>query len=114
MQVVPSGFRAPADKIVSGFELPGGRASPRRRPVIPLRAGGPAQTGNGPISDKGDVFKMIALRGVGSLCLYEPEADDLTIAQVMVLLDQRVVEWFEFCVSDRFEFKGSQIAQFIL
>ena len=74
MQIVFSGFRIPANEIVSGFELPCGRA--------------PAQTGNGPISDKGDVLKMIALRGVGSLCLYEPEADDLTIAEVMVLVDQ--------------------------
>ena len=86
MQVVPSGFRAPADKIVSGFELPGGRA--------------PAQTGNGPISDKGDVFKMIA--------------DDLTIAQVMVLLDQRVVEGLKFCVSDRFEINKAKSGQFFL
>ena len=28
--------------------------------------------------------------------------------------DQRVVEGFEFCVSDRFEINGSQITQFIL
>ena len=100
MQVVFSGLRLPADEGVSGFDLPGGRA--------------PAQTGNGPISDKGDVLKMIALRGLGSLCLYEPEADNLTIAEVMVLVDQRVVKWLEFCVSDWFEFNGSQIAQFIL
>ena len=100
MQVVPSGLRVPADKIVSGFELPCGRA--------------PAQTGNGPITDKGDVLKMIALRGVGSLSLYEPEADDLTIAQVMVLLDQRVVEWFQVCVSDRSEINQAKIGQFFL
>ena len=99
MQVVFSGLRLPADEGVSGFDLPGGRA--------------PAQTGNGPPIDKGDVLEMIALRGVGSLCLYEPEADDLTIAEVMVLVDQRVVKWLEFCVSDWFEFNGSQIAQFI-
>ncbi len=41
-------------------------------------------------------------------------ADDLTKAEVMVLMDQRIVEWLQFCVSDRFEFNGSQIAQFIL
>ena len=52
---------------------------------MPLRAGGPPQTGNGPLLDKSDVLEMIALRGVGSLCLYEPEADDLTITEVMVL-----------------------------
>ena len=57
MQVVSSGLRVPADKIVSGFDFPGGRAPP--------------QTGYGPATDKGDVIKMIA--------------DDLTIAQVMVL-----------------------------
>ena len=86
MQIVFSGLRLPADEGVSGFDLPGSRAPP--------------QTGNGPLLDKSDVLEMIA--------------DDLTIAQVMVLVDQRVVEWFEFCVSDRFEFNGSQIAQFIL
>ena len=100
MQVVFSGLRLPAlrgvgsicfyepeaDEGVSGFDLPCGRA--------------PAQTGNGPLLDKSDVLEMIA--------------DDLTKAEVMVLMDQRVVEWFEFCVSDRFEFNGSQIAQFIL
>ena len=86
MQVVFSGLRLPADEGVSGFDLPGGRAPP--------------QTGNGPLIDKSDVLEMIA--------------DDLTITEVMVLVDQRVVEWFEFCVSDRFEFNGSQIAQFIL
>ena len=86
MQVVFSGLRLPADEGVSGFDLPGGRA--------------PAQTGNGPLLDKGDVLDMIA--------------HDLAIAEVMVLMDQRIVEWFEFCVSDRFEFNGSQIAQFIL
>ena len=100
MQVVFSGLGLPADEGVSGFDLPGGRS--------------PAQTGNGPPIDKGDVLEMIALRGVGSLCLYEPEADDLTIAEVMVLVDQGVVKWLEFCVSDWFEFNGSQIAQFIL
>ena len=93
---------------------------------------------------------MIALRGVGSLCLYEPEADDLTIAQVMVLscpvrkqeegmcwsriricwqinwetiriykdfltgCDQRIVEWLEFCVSDRFEINKAKISQCFL
>ncbi len=57
---------------------------------------------------------MIALRGVGSLCLYEPEAHDLAIAEVMVLVDQRVVEWLEFCVSDRFEINRSKIGQFFL
>ena len=35
--------------------------------------------------------------------LLEMIAHDLTIAQVMVLVDQRVVGWFEFRVSDRFE-----------
>ena len=79
-----SGFRVPANEGVSGFEFPCGRA--------------PTQTGNGPISDKGDVLKMIA--------------DDLTIAEVMVLVDQRVVEWFEFCVSDRFEINKAKIGQF--
>ena len=86
MQVVFSGLRLPADEGVSGFDLPGGRA--------------PAQTGNGPPIDKGDLLEMIA--------------EDLTIAEVMVLVDQRVVKWLEFCVSDWFEFNGSQIAQFIL
>ena len=100
MQVVFSGLRLPADEGVSGFDLPGGRA--------------PAQTGNGPPIDKGDVLEMIALRGVGPLCLYEPEADDLTIAEVMVLLEQGVIQRFKLGVSDRFEFNGSQIAQFIL
>ena len=66
MQVVLSGLRVPANEIVSGFDFPGGRT--------------PAQPGNGPTSDKGDVLKMIT--------------DDLTIAQLMVLVDQRVVEWF--------------------
>ena len=79
-------FGVPADKIVSGFDFPGGRA--------------PTQTGNGPISDKGDVLKMIA--------------DDLAIAEVMVLVDQRVVEWFEFCVSDRFEINKAEIRQCFL
>ena len=88
--------------------------SPRRRHVMLLRAGGPTQTGHGPISDKGDVLEMIALRGVGSLCLYEPEADDLAIAQVMVLVDQRVVERFEFCVSDRFEINRAKISKCFL
>ena len=39
-------------------------------------------------------------------------ADDLTIAQVMVLVDQRVVEWVEFCVSDRFEIDKAKGGQF--
>ena len=86
MQVVPSAVSFPADKIVSGLDLPGGRA--------------PAQTGNRSLVDKSDVLEMIA--------------DDLAIAEVMVLVDQGVVEWFEFCVSDRFEFNGGQIGQFIL
>ena len=83
MQVVPSGLRVPADKIVSGFDFPGSRT--------------PAQTGHGPISDKGDVLEMIA--------------DDLAVAEVMVLVDQRVVERFEFCVSDRFEVNKAEIRQ---
>ena len=78
MQVVFSGLRLPADEGVSGSDFPGGRA--------------PAQTGNGPLLDKGDVLKVIALRGVGLLCLNEPEAHDLTKAEVMVLMDQRIVE----------------------
>ena len=86
MQVVPSAVRVPADKIVSRFDLPGGRS--------------PTQTGNRLLIDKSDILEMIA--------------DDLAIAEVMVLVDQGVVEWFEFCVSDRFEVNGSQIAQFIL
>ena len=59
-------------------------------------------------------FRIIALRGVGSLCLYEPEADDLTIADLMVLVDQQVVEWLDFCVSDRFEINKDKIGQFFL
>ena len=86
MQVGPSAVRIPADIIVSGFDLPGGRS--------------PANTGNRPLVDKGDILYMIS--------------NDLTIAQVMVLVDQRVVEWFEVCGSDRFEINGSQIAYFIL
>ena len=57
MQVVFSGLRLPADEGIAGFDFPGGRA--------------PAQTGHGPLIDKGDVLEMIALRGVGSLCLYD-------------------------------------------
>ena len=71
MQIVFSGFCIPANEGVSGFDLPGSRA--------------PTQTGHGLVINKGDVLEMIALRGVGSLCLYEPEADNLTIAEVMVL-----------------------------
>jgi hypothetical protein len=41
-------------------------------------------------------------------------ADDLTIAQVMVLVDQRVVEWFQVCVSDRSEINQAKIGQFFL
>ena len=100
MQVVSSDLRVPADKIVSRFDFPCGRA--------------PTQTGHGPLIDKGDVLKMIALRGVGSLGLYEPEADDLPIAEIMVLVDQGVVEWFEFCVSDRLEINNAQIGRCIL
>ena len=86
MQVVPSAVRVPADKIVSGLDLPGGRT--------------PAQTGNRPLVDKSDVLEMIA--------------DDLAIAEVMVLVDQRVVEWLQFCVPDWFEINGGQIDQFTL
>ena len=86
MQVVPSGLRLPADEGVSGFDFPGGRA--------------PSQTGHGPVINKSDVLKMIA--------------DDLPIAEIMVLVDQGVVEWFEFCVSDRFEINNAQIGQCIL
>ena len=100
MQVVSSGLRVPADKIVSGFDFPGGRT--------------PAQAGNGPSSDKGDVLEMIALRGVGLLCFYEPVVEDLTVAEIMVLVDQGVVEWFEFCVSNRFEINNAQIGQCVL
>jgi hypothetical protein len=100
MQIVFPGFRIPTDEGVSGFDLPGGRA--------------PAQAGHGPFIDKSDVLEMVALRGVGSLCLYEPEADDLTISEVMVLLNQRVVERLELCVSDWFEINRGQIGQFIL
>ena len=69
MQVVFSGLRVPALRGVGSS----------------LRAGGPAHAGHGSMADIGDVLKMVALRGVGLLCLYEPEAHDLTIAQVMVL-----------------------------
>jgi len=100
MQVVPSGLRSPADECVSGFDFPGGRA--------------PSQTGHGPVIDKSDVLEMIALRGVGSLYLYEPEAHDLAIAEIMVLVDQGVVEWLEFCVSNRFEINNAQIDRCIL
>ena len=86
MQVVFSGLRLPADEGVSGFDLPCGRA--------------PAQTGNGPLLDKSDVLEMIA--------------DDLTKAEVMVLMDQRIVEWLEFCVSDRFEVNRAEFRQFFL
>ena len=83
MQIVPSDLRVPADKIVPGFNFPGSRA--------------PTQTGHGPLTDKGDVLEMIA--------------HDLAIAEVMVLLDQRVVEWLEFCVSDRLEINKANISQ---
>ena len=86
MQVVPSGLRLPSDEGVSGFDFPGGRA--------------PSQTGHGPVIDKSDVLKMIA--------------DDLPIAEIMVLVDQGVVEWFEFCVSDRLEINNAQIGRCIL
>ena len=86
MQVVFSGLRLPADEGVSGFDLPGGRSPP--------------QTGHGPLIDKSDVLEMIA--------------DDLTLAQVMVLMDQGVVEWFEFCVSNQFEINNAQIGWCIL
>ena len=86
MQVVPSGLRLPADEGVSGFDFPGGRA--------------PSQTGHGPVIDKSDVLEMIA--------------HDLPIAEIMVLVDQGVVEWFEFCVSNRFEINNVQIGWCIL
>ena len=86
MQVVPSGLRLPADEGVSGFDFPGGRA--------------PSQTGHGPVIDKSDVLEMIA--------------HDLPIAEIMVLVDQGVVEWFEFCVSNRFEINNAQIGRCIL
>ena len=41
-------------------------------------------------------------------------ADDLTIAQVMVLLEQGIVQGFERGISHWLEFNGSQIAQFIV
>jgi hypothetical protein len=81
MQVGASGLRLPADEGVSGFDFPGGRA--------------PTQTGNRPVLDKSDVLEMIA--------------HDLPIAEIMVLVDQGVVEWFEFCVSNRFEINNVQI-----
>ena len=86
MQIVFFAFRIPSDEGVSGFEFPCGRA--------------PTQTGNGPISDKGDILEMIA--------------DNLTIAEIRVLMDQGVVEWFEFCVSNRFEINNAQIDRCIL
>ena len=46
---------------------------------------------------------MIALRGVGSLRLYEPEADNLAIAQVMILVNQAVVEGFKAGMAYGFE-----------
>jgi len=86
MQVIFSGLRIPVNEGISGFNLPGGRAPP--------------QAGHGPLLDKSDILEMIA--------------DDLPIAEVMVLLEQRVIQRFKLGVSDRFEFNGSQIAQFIL
>ena len=86
MQVVSSGLRLPADEGVSAFDFPGGRA--------------PSQTGHGPVIDKSDVLEMIA--------------HDLPIAEIMVLVDQGVVEWFEFCVSNRFEINSVQISRCIL
>ena len=41
-------------------------------------------------------------------------AHDLPIAEIMVLVDQGVVEWFEFCVSNRFEINNAQIGRCIL
>ena len=41
-------------------------------------------------------------------------AHDLPIAEIMVLVDQGVVEWFEFCVSNRFEINNVQIGRCIL
>ena len=86
MQVIFSGLRVPANEGISGFNLPGGRS--------------PAQAGHGPMADKGDVLEVIA--------------HDLPIAKVMILLEQRVIQRLKLGVSDRFEFNGSQIAQFIL
>ena len=41
-------------------------------------------------------------------------AHDLPIAEIMVLVDQGVVEWFEFCVSNQFEINNAQIGWCIL
>ena len=82
MQIVFPGFRIPADEGVSGCDLPGGRA--------------PAQAGHWPLIDKGNVLEMVA--------------DDLTIAEVMVLLNQRVVERLKLCVSDWFEINRGRLA----
>jgi len=70
MQVVSSGLGIPPIK--SSLDLTDQAAEP-------LRAVGPADARNRPLADKGDVFEVIFLRSVGSSCLYEPEADDLTV-----------------------------------
>lgn len=86
MQIVFTSLGSPADEVVPGLDLPGGRA--------------PSQTGHGPVTYKGHVLEMVA--------------HDLAVAQVMVLLDQGIVQRFIGGVSDRSEFNSGQIFQAVL
>jgi len=81
MQIVFAHLGGPADEVIAGLDLPRGRA--------------PSQAGHGPVTDESDVLEMIA--------------HDLSVSEVMMPLNQKVVQRFLGCVPHRPESDRRQI-----
>ena len=64
----------------------------------PPGRGAPAEASDGLAVEKGHIFKV--------------SPNDLTIAQVMVTMDEAVIEGFEGGVANHFEFKGAEVGEF--
>jgi hypothetical protein len=64
----------------------------------PPGRGAPAEAGNDLAGEKGRIFEV--------------SANDLTIAQVMVTMDEAVIEGFEQGATNHFEFKGAEVGEF--
>jgi len=60
----------------------------------------PTEAGHGSIIHEGDVFEVIA--------------DNLSITEVMVLLDKAVVKGFKPCIANHFELDGGKVREFSL
>lgn len=83
MQVPFFSFFVPADEAIAGFNRPCSRS--------------PAQTGHGSVTDKSDVFEMIA--------------DDLPVSQIVILFDQASIKRFISTTPDKNQARGLELGK---